>query len=53
MVEALDRRGFRPKVKIIVGGAPVSREWTEKIGADGYGQDAMAAVAVAKSLLHK
>jgi corrinoid protein of di/trimethylamine methyltransferase len=53
VVEALDRHGLRPKVKIIVGGAPVTRDWADKIGADGYGQDAMAAVAVAKSLLHK
>jgi len=53
VVEALDRHGLRPKVKIIVGGAPVTRDWADKIGADGYGQDAMAAVAVAKSLLHR
>jgi len=53
VVEALDRHGLRPKVKVIVGGAPVTRDWADKIGADGYGQDAMAAVAVAKSLLHK
>jgi len=53
VVEALDRHGLRPRVKIIVGGAPVSRDWAEKIGADGYGQDAMAAVALAKSLVQK
>jgi len=53
VVEALDRHGLRPKVKVIVGGAPVTRDWAEKIGADGYGQDAMAAVAIARSLLHK
>ena len=53
VVEALDRHGLRPKVKVIVGGAPVTRDWADKIGADGYGQDAMAAVAVAKSLLQK
>jgi corrinoid protein of di/trimethylamine methyltransferase len=53
VVEALDRHGLRPRVKIIVGGAPVTRDWAEKIGADGYGRDAMAAVAVAKSLLQK
>jgi len=53
VVEALDRNGLRPRVKVIVGGAPVTRDWAEKIGADGYGQDAMAAVALAKSLVHK
>jgi len=53
VVEALDRYGLRPRVKVIVGGAPVTRDWAEKIGADGYGQDAMAAVALARSLMHK
>lgn len=53
VVEALERDGLRPKVKVIVGGAPVTRDWAAKIGADGYGQDAMAAVALAKSLVHK
>lgn len=53
VVESLERHGLRPRVKVIVGGAPVTRDWAEKIGADGYGQDAMAAVAIARSLLHK
>jgi corrinoid protein of di/trimethylamine methyltransferase len=53
VVESLDRHGLRPRVKVIVGGAPVTRDWAEKIGADGYGEDAMAAVAIARSLLHK
>jgi corrinoid protein of di/trimethylamine methyltransferase len=51
VVEALDRHGLRPRVKVIVGGAPVTRGWAEEIGADGYGQDAVAAVALAKALL--
>jgi corrinoid protein of di/trimethylamine methyltransferase len=53
VIESLDHHGLRPRVKIIVGGAPVTRDWAEKIGADGYGKDAVAAVAIAKSLLHK
>ena len=53
VVESLDRHGLRPRVKVIVGGAPVTHAWAEKIGADGYGEDAMAAVAIARSLLHK
>src|SRR5208337_3988 len=53
VVESLDRHGLRPRVKVIVGGAPVTRDWAEKIGADGYGEDAMSAVAIARSLLHK
>jgi trimethylamine corrinoid protein len=51
VVEALDRAQLRPRVKIIVGGAPVTRKWAEEIGADGYGKDAVGAVALAKSLV--
>ena len=51
VVEALGEAGLRPRVKVIVGGAPVTRQWAEQIGADGYAKDAMSAVALAKSLL--
>jgi corrinoid protein of di/trimethylamine methyltransferase len=51
VIEALDDQGVRPRVKVIVGGAPVTREWAEKIGADGYSGDALAAVVLAKSLM--
>jgi corrinoid protein of di/trimethylamine methyltransferase len=53
VVEALDRHGLRPRVKLIVGGAPVTRAWAEEIGADGYGEDAVAAVAIARALVSK
>ena len=53
VVEAIQARGLRPRVKVIVGGAPASRKWADEIGADGYGQDAVAAVALAKSLVSK
>ncbi|MDZ4862077.1 MAG: corrinoid protein [Gemmatimonadota bacterium] len=51
VVEALTREGLRAQVKVMVGGAPVSHAWAEEIGADGYGEDAMAAVALAKRLV--
>jgi len=51
VVEALDRHGLRPRVKVIVGGAPVTLGWAEEIGADGYGEDAVAAVALARALV--
>jgi len=51
VIEALDDMGLRPKVKVIVGGAPVTRSWAEEIGADGYSEDAMGAVALAKKLV--
>lgn len=53
VVEALARHGLRPRVKIIVGGAPVTQSWADEIGADGYGKDAFASLALAKSLLKK
>jgi corrinoid protein of di/trimethylamine methyltransferase len=53
VIEVLEREGLRPKVKVIVGGAPVTRRWAEEIGADGYGKDAQSAVALVKSLLEK
>jgi len=51
VIEALKREGLRDGVKIMVGGAPVTRRWAEEIGADGYGVDAMEAVMVAKNLV--
>jgi corrinoid protein of di/trimethylamine methyltransferase len=51
VIEALDKDGMRPGVKVMVGGAPVTREWVAQIGADGYSEDAIGAVAVAKQLM--
>ena len=51
IIEALKEAGIRDKVKVMVGGAPVTQEWAERIGADGYGADAIEAVGVAKRLL--
>ncbi|MDH5438091.1 MAG: corrinoid protein [Candidatus Bathyarchaeota archaeon] len=53
VIDALKKEGLRGKVKVIVGGAPVSAAWAEQIGADTYGEDAMAAVDVAKKLVGK
>jgi corrinoid protein of di/trimethylamine methyltransferase len=51
VIEALGQAGLRPQVKVLVGGAPVGRAWAEEIGADGYAEDARAAVAEARRLL--
>ncbi|MGQ9531018.1 MAG: corrinoid protein [Candidatus Bathycorpusculaceae bacterium] len=51
IIEALKREGLRDKVKVVVGGAPTSKEWAEEIGADGYGANATEAVEVVKRLL--
>jgi corrinoid protein of di/trimethylamine methyltransferase len=52
VIEALEKAGLRPQVKVMVGGAPVTRRWAEEIGADGYAKDAMSAVALARSLMN-
>ena len=51
VIEALEKAGLRQKVKVIVGGAPVTQAYADKIGADGYGADAVAAVEMARSLV--
>jgi len=51
VIEALDDMGLRPKVKVMVGGAPVTKSWAEEIGADGFSEDAMGAVLLAKKLV--
>jgi dimethylamine corrinoid protein len=51
VVEALDDLGLRPRVKVMVGGAPVTRSWAKEIGADGYSEDAIGAVAMARQLV--
>ena len=51
VVEGLAAAGLRPGVKVIVGGAPVTRAWAAEIGADGYSEDAMGAVALATRLM--
>jgi corrinoid protein of di/trimethylamine methyltransferase len=51
VIEALDKEGLRRKVKVMAGGAPVTRDWVQRIEADGYSEDAIGAVAVAKQLM--
>lgn len=51
VIESLERAGLRANVKVMVGGAPVTRQWAEQIGADGYAKDAMGAVTLARELM--
>ena len=51
LIEELNKRGVRDKVKVMVGGAPVTRDWADEIGVDGYSEDAIGAVSVAKHVL--
>ena len=50
-IEALKAAGLRDKVKVMVGGAPLTDQYAREIGADGYAADASRAVALAKGLL--
>ncbi|MCJ7654055.1 MAG: corrinoid protein [Dehalococcoidia bacterium] len=51
IIKAFEKAGLRSRVKIIVGGAPISEDWTKEIGADGFSKDAFGAVALAKELI--
>jgi methylmalonyl-CoA mutase cobalamin-binding domain/chain len=51
VIDELDKLGMRSKIKVMVGGAPVTRDWVQRIEADGYSEDAIGAVAVAKQLV--
>ncbi len=51
VIKALEREGLRDKVKVMIGGAPTSKDWAREIGADGHGVDAIEAVEVAKKLI--
>lgn len=51
VIEAIKAAGLRDRIKIIVGGAPVTQEYCNQIGADGYSPDASRAVNLAQSLL--
>ncbi len=51
VIERLEAEGLRGRVKVMVGGAPVTPEWAERIGADGYAPNAPEAVQVARELV--
>ena len=51
VIEELEKEGLRSRFKVMVGGAPITRDWVKTIGADGYSEDAVGAVAMAKQLL--
>ena len=50
-IDALKKAGIREQVKVLVGGAPVTRRYADEIGADGYGEGASAAIGLAKQVL--
>ncbi len=53
LVALLKERNLRKRYKVLVGGAPASQKWADEAGADGYAENAVAAVKLAKSLAPK
>jgi 5-methyltetrahydrofolate--homocysteine methyltransferase len=50
-IKSLEEAGVRDKVKIIIGGAPVTQSFADQIGADGYASNAASAADLAKKLI--
>jgi len=51
VIEELKKAGLRDRIKVMIGGAPVTQQYADKIGADGYSPDAHGAVQLARSLV--
>jgi corrinoid protein of di/trimethylamine methyltransferase len=51
VIEDLKAAGLRDRFQVIVGGGPVTKEWADRIGADGYGRDALEGLEVARRLV--
>ncbi len=51
VIEALQEAGVRDKTKVMIGGAPITQQYADEIGADGYSDNASAAVNVARELV--
>jgi len=51
LIDSLEEAGLRDKVKVIVGGAPVTEGFAQEIGADGYAEDAISSVDLAFRLI--
>ena len=50
-IDALDQAGIRDQVRVVIGGAPVTEEYAQEIGADSFAPDAASAVEVARQLI--
>jgi 5-methyltetrahydrofolate--homocysteine methyltransferase len=51
VIDAVEKARLRPKIKIVIGGAPVTRSYAEEIGADGYAPDAASGLETVRKLL--
>lgn len=53
VIKELKKSGLRDKVKVIIGGAPITEDYAKRIGADGYGKDAVVGVDICKAWVGK
>ncbi len=53
IIEAIEQAGLRTHVKILIGGAPVTQDYADQVGADGFAQDASRAARLATTTLDK
>jgi trimethylamine corrinoid protein len=53
VIETLEEMGLRDRYSVIIGGGPVTQEWADEIGADGYGKSAIQAVEMTKKLMRQ
>ncbi len=51
VIDALEEEGLRDKVKVIIGGAPITQAFADEIGADGFAPDAGSAAELCKQLI--
>ncbi len=51
VIDALEKAGVRTQTKVMIGGAPITQQYADEIGADGYADNASSAVAVARKLV--
>jgi len=51
VIEFFDEQGLRPQIKVIIGGAPVTKQWAEEIRSDGFAKDAVGAVHLVRRLV--
>jgi len=51
VLEALEKAGLRSQVRVMIGGAPITREYADQIGAEGFAEDCASAVGEAERLI--
>ena len=51
VIDAIEKKGLRTRIKIVIGGRPLTRGFAEEIGADAYAKDAVEAIGVVKEIL--